>query len=568
MLPFSVQDKDIDFSIPSSEVDTELNPTDVQYSVGQRTVNMDILPPGLVTKDYNLLIHKPQINGVTLKGNIDSDDLGLASAPLIGPLTDITPTDALTALQAGRIVLLETTVTIGGFDVPMVFVATLIAANMVGASQTVAYIDNTSKVRLIQLTGVGGGAWELLVVEMARASSVPDRATTVPMMDYGDGAIGSTIGGYALADHIHPSDTSRLASAAAAKPITTMTAFAVGEYGTYNGKLYRCIQAVIPPQNFDLTHFEEVLLTDEMRYTAGDNIDIEDNAISVTGTVPKAAMALGIPYGECDDTSTSTVFTATVPGITELKNGVIMLLKNGIITSASGFTININNLGAKPVYNNMAAATRDTTLFNVAYTMLFIYDEDRVEGGCWILYRGYDSNTNTIGYQIRTNTIALPMDSITYRYRLLFRSVDGEKFVPANNSTSTNATAKRDTIQTPIDPFGDIYYYGTTASVAAGAKPGATYLWQQYAITLGYSFNRAGAALTLTANKPVYIKATPQASGGAIIVAETPYVQSLPTTNDGYIYIYLGVASSATAVEMTVNHPVYYHDGTRIRQYT
>lgn len=303
--------------------------------------------------------------------------------------------------------------------------------------------------------------------------------------------------------------------------------------------------------------------------TAGDNIDIdEDNVIDVKGTVPKAKLTGAIPYAAVDDTSTSTAFTATVPGITELKNGVIMLLKNGVVTSTSGFTVNINGLGAKPVYTNLAAATAESTKFNVNYTMLFIYDEDRVSGGCWVCYNGYDSNTNTVGYQLRTNSTTLPMDSVTYRYRLLFRSLDGTHFVPANNSTSTNATAKRNTIQTVIDPFGGIYYYGTTASVAAGSRPSAGYLWTQYSITLGYSFNRAGAALTLTSYKPVYIKAAPQSSGGAIIDAEEPYVQALPTTNDGFIYIYLGVATAATTVEIVPEHPVYYHDGTRIRLYT
>ena len=303
--------------------------------------------------------------------------------------------------------------------------------------------------------------------------------------------------------------------------------------------------------------------------TAGDNIGIDEDAvIRVTGTVPKAKLTGAIPYAAVDDTSTSTAFTATVPGITELKNGVCVMLRNGVATSAAGFTIDINGLGAKPVYSSMAAASQSTTIFNTAYTMLFVYDEDRVSGGCWVIYYGYDSNTNTIGYQVRTNSQVLPMDSVTYRYRLLFKSLDGTHFVPANNSTSTNATSKRDAIQTVIDPFGSIFYYGTTSAVSAGSRPSTSYLWQQYNITLGYSFNRTGAALVLTAYKPVYIKAAPQASGGAIIDAETPYVQDLPTTNDGHIYIYLGVASAATTVELELEHPVYYHDGTRIRLWT
>lgn len=100
-----------------------------------------------------------------------------------------------------------------------------------------------------------------------------------------------------------------------------------------------------------------------------------------------------IPYGTVDSTSTETVITATAPGITELKDGTCALIKNGVVTSASGFTLNVNGLGAKPVYTNLAEATRETTIFNVAYTMLFVYDSTRVANGCWICYRGYDSNT-------------------------------------------------------------------------------------------------------------------------------------------------------------------------------
>ena len=184
------------------------------------------------------------------------------------------------------------------------------------------------------------------------------------------------------------------------------------------------------------------------------------------------------------------------------------------------------------------------------------------------MYYGYDSNTNTIGHNIRTDQMSLPTTSACYRYRLLFTSADGTHFVPANASSSTNATAARTTTQTPIDPFGSIRYYGYTKAVSSGARPDADYLWEQYAITLGYSFNRTGAALTLTAWKPVYIKCTPQANGSAIIDADTPYVQELPTTADGEIYIYLGVAYSATNVELILYHPVYYHDGTSIRLWT
>lgn len=114
------------------------------------------------------------------------------------------------------------------------------------------------------------------------------------------------------------------------------------------------------------------------------------NKLSTTGNAYRAA---SIPMGQLDSTSTATVMTAQVDGITELRDGVCVWLKNGVITSASGFTLNVNGLGAKPCYSSLAAASRSTTIFNVNYTMLFVYNEDRVEGGCWDIVYGVDTNT-------------------------------------------------------------------------------------------------------------------------------------------------------------------------------
>ena len=152
-----------------------------------------------------------------------------------------------------------------------------------------------------------------------------------------------------------------------------------------------------------------------------------------------ATQTNAILYGIVDNTSTSTAFTATVTGLDSYYDGVTVLLKNGKVTSASGFTININGLGAKPVYNNMAAASAETTIFNVNYTMLFVYDSTRVAGGCWICYRGYNSDTNTIGYQLRTNSTAMPVSDTARYYKIYFTQADGTKWVPA----SVNSTTKR-----------------------------------------------------------------------------------------------------------------------------
>ena len=220
----------------------------------------------------------------------------------------------------------------------------------------------------------------------------------------------------------------------------------------------------------------------------------------------------------------------------------------------------------------MTLATRDTTIFNINYTMLLIYNStiEVAEGvtGAWCVYRGYNSDNNTIGYILRTNSTRLKMKSVTYRYRLLFTSADGNYWVPANNSTSTNATASKTVCQDKIDPFGRIVYYGTTSSVAANSMPAAAQMFDQQLVTLGYSFNRTGAALVLTTWSPVYVKAAPQTDGSVIIDSTTPYVQELPSTADGKVYIFLGIATSETQIELWQDHPVYYFINGCIRPWT
>lgn len=292
----------------------------------------------------------------------------------------------------------------------------------------------------------------------------------------------------------------------------------------------------------------------------------------------KAYQSAGIYYAQVDGTSTSTVFTVTIPELTatEYYDGLTLLLYNGKVTSASGFTINVNGLGAKPSYSNMTLGnpvtptdpTRETTIFNINYAMLFIYNSTRVSGGCWICYRGYDANTNTVGYQLRTNSYSLTtLDAFRY-YKILFTSADGQHWVPAASSTTNSATSKKTPNTRPINPFGEIVYCGNSTNYAANAAVSATACWQEYTLALGYSFNTTGAALTLTSRQPVYVKCTPQANGSAIIDANIPIVQTLPSTADGSIYILLGIAYSATNIELLMNHPIYYYKEGAIRLWT
>lgn len=280
-----------------------------------------------------------------------------------------------------------------------------------------------------------------------------------------------------------------------------------------------------------------------------------------------AGKAVKLYYGQIASDSTSTDLKATISGITALEDGVVILLKNGVVSSASGCTLNVNGLGAKRIHYSMAADTAITTVFNVNYTALLYYDSARNSGdGAWVFYYGYYTSSNTIGYQIRAQYRMLKAKSKFYRYRLLFESPDGTKYIPANTSSSTNGTSARTVNQDAFNPFGRICYYANTSAVNQDAAPGASYLWDQYTLVLGYSFNTGNQ--TLTTGKQVWLECVPQSDGSVQLLSPDPIVQALPAADTGHVYILLGYAYDTTHIELYYDHPVQYVKNGRLRVWT
>lgn len=162
-------------------------------------------------------------------------------------------------------------------------------------------------------------------------------------------------------------------------------------------------------------------------------------------------------------------------------------------------------------------------------------------------------------FRIRRNSSCYKSLDRSGRYRLLLTSADGTALVPINTSTSPSSTAAKTLNTRPIDPFGAIYYYDSI--VSANVSLTSKNLWTQYdGVIIGYSY-----VVTLTAYGSVYLKCSPNADGSAVMLE---IVTALPTSDDGFIYIYLGNAYFNSAMELAPSHPIYYHDGTGIRLWT
>lgn len=293
----------------------------------------------------------------------------------------------------------------------------------------------------------------------------------------------------------------------------------------------------------------------------------------VTGKVDESIQY--IPYGELDATSTSTVMTATVPGVTELKDGTTVMLKNGVITSASGVTLNINGLGAKPIYSSMAASSAISTVFNINYTMLFTFDADRVSGGCWMIYYGYNADTTTArgynDYYFRAYA-----GSALYRYKLMMQGVDNRLYpITITNQTSATQVAKKP--QTVALRPHKIWYYSGTATVNDGAVIGTQTIHPaMYITTCVYNFNESIATYRMVYLRGTYNKDTDLFTlyNDGASTCKSYYVQVPSNTANitlssyfvqGYYYILVGGSySTANYMSVFATNPMYYFDGTNL----
>ena len=248
---------------------------------------------------------------------------------------------------------------------------------------------------------------------------------------------------------------------------------------------------------------------------------------------------------------TQTAATNAWTGVTrsaELYTGKAIIYKLPQAGNSSNATLNLTlsgggTTGAKAVQrlNNSGI----TTHYPANSVLFLVYDGDR-----WRHDAEYDS---TVNYQLRSAYSAYLTSAALYRYQLLLQKNE-TTLIPVSNGNNSTTTGKTITTE-QFDPFGEIYYYNSTNTIAANTAIPTWTLYQQVNRNLSYAFNITN---TLTTDKDVYLVATPTTAGKAKLYS-TPTTQALPTSDNGLIYIYLGHASANTNVEIHPIHPVYWY---------
>lgn len=196
-----------------------------------------------------------------------------------------------------------------------------------------------------------------------------------------------------------------------------------------------------------------------------------------------------------------------------------------------------------------------------------------VTGGTWRVLNYYDSNSTTINtlYEYYGNWVA---GNNIKRYQVVFQQVgtNHNKLITLFETDNAYNTTNKTLLTTEFDPCGKIYYYNSSAAVASGNSIAASALYWKVLLDMRYTFNissnSASGTFTGTNGKQVYLRVNiNNTTGGASVDGNQPLVDVLPTTNDGKYYIYLGQMYSQYQMQLSYDHPVYYHNGKRIVEY-
>ena len=271
-------------------------------------------------------------------------------------------------------------------------------------------------------------------------------------------------------------------------------------------------------------------------------------------------------YVKGTQTSSTGSWTGNLPEVSALYEGLTisywlpyagngnatlnLTLKDGTKTGAINiYRDNTNRLTTHiPQYAVMELIYQTVTISGTNYT------------GWWLL-RLQDSNDRAaVIYRCSGNYKA---DSVIYRYQLLFQT--GEyTFTPLNNANNDLGTTKTMLTNVEFYPLGEILYYEHTNTIQANGEFSNVARWSGWVDTR-YTFN---CGSTLTANRPLYLKVILQPNGKVKLASANPLAQELPSTNDGYLYIRLGMAYNTYQLSLDPWHKVYYHNGTEIIEYT
>jgi hypothetical protein len=282
-----------------------------------------------------------------------------------------------------------------------------------------------------------------------------------------------------------------------------------------------------------------------------------DGTLSVD-TNTYATSEKGVYYIEGNTTGTAGTWTGSHADISSYYPGLMVAYKIGIAGAATT-QLDINSLGAVTVRRTTANLT---THLPVGTIVLLTYD-----GTYWV-WADYSDGQES--YTVRWNTSVKNNSSdINHGYKLTLETPDGT-FAPV--SVGSSITANSNTISSQTFKLGgQVLYYNSGTDVAVDG----TYSTVYEGITSAEMeyWNNRGTGAWATAGLPVYLVATPSDDGDTFTLVGsgttgTLTTQTLPTTEDGLIYIQIGFMNTTSDNwRLSTVHPIFEFKNGVLRNY-
>lgn len=252
-----------------------------------------------------------------------------------------------------------------------------------------------------------------------------------------------------------------------------------------------------------------------------------------------------LPYGVCDTAAATAAKTVSIDGITAYTAGMTIAVKFTYANSKASPTLNVNSLGAKSIYQygtTAAAGTAATTGWQAGAVVILVYD-----GTGWQFNKGYNTNDNTI-------------PNILYHYNNILAKAD----ITADSLICGDSNGYQ---KVAAGVTFDITYplIWCTGALSSGSSAYATMFFMHYDKNLG----NIKSGYTSTKNKIIYLVVT--VSGNTCTVATDYLSDTLPSSDDGKVYIVLGrLGNQSTGANYFViypNHEKYWYKDGAVRPY-
>ncbi|HWS48924.1 MAG TPA: hypothetical protein VN174_02670, partial [Candidatus Methanoperedens sp.] len=275
--------------------------------------------------------------------------------------------------------------------------------------------------------------------------------------------------------------------------------------------------------------------------------------ITATGTIRK------VTVNAVSNTAIGTaakVATVATPGYT-LTAGDLLSVTFTYGNSVNTATLNIDGTARNIRLGNSNVTTVNFTLAAGATVLMYfdgtyfqIMGSQRLSDSDATPDRIYWGNAITAGTTIN-------------RYKLLMQSSDGNWY-PLTLDSGTGTTKVVSTVE--FLPDSPILYYNTTTTVNTGTS--FTNVYSEIPMTtLSYTANSG----SWTNQQPIYLKGTIN-SNGKFVLDNSSYTsfltQTLPTSDDGFVYVLLGQMYSTTAMRLFQYHPMYKYSFGRVQPYS